>query len=89
MHVSNMLSENPSSIADVDFFANIGRNGGALYVNQSMHLSLTDCRFSSNLADMGGGGMAAAFQNIALRLTDCSFTGNDAGYYGGGLSAME
>ncbi|MBA7711480.1 hypothetical protein ES703_120443 [subsurface metagenome] len=44
---------------------------------------LTNCIFSSNLADHRGGGMYNSSSSPTV--VNCTFSGNSAGYYGGGI----
>ncbi|MAB71003.1 MAG: hypothetical protein CMJ54_00670, partial [Planctomycetaceae bacterium] len=59
-----------------------GNSGGGMY-NYSSSPTLTNCTFTSNSADVGGG-MYNTFGGSPT-LTDCTFTSNSADYYGGGI----
>ncbi|MBA7641265.1 hypothetical protein ES703_48941 [subsurface metagenome] len=56
--------------------------GGGMY-NSGADLTLTNCTFSGNSADLSGGGIRNDHSNLAL--TNCTFSENFADGYGGGM----
>jgi hypothetical protein len=83
MYLRNLLSEDASSIEDVDFVGNTGSNGGALYVSQCMHITLTSNIFTNNTADDGGGGLFVERNVVDMTLSFCTFSNNTADDGGG------
>ena len=56
-------------------------NGGGMYNYYSSPV-VTNCTFSGNKAEHGGGMWTATDSNSVV--TNCTFSGNSAGYFGGG-----
>jgi hypothetical protein len=85
MHLENLLSEDASSIEDVNFVGNVGFDGGALFVNQCLQMIFTSCTFTNNTATDDGGGMYVYGGNDAMTFASCTFTDNNAADNGGGM----
>ncbi len=62
--------------------ANSGRLGGAM-ANYGSDVTLTDCKFTGNGAENGGGMFNTDDQSLTL--IDCNFTGNSVSRFGGGI----
>jgi hypothetical protein len=83
--LQRLLSEDASSVEDVDFIGNVGRDGGALYMNQCKLTTLTSCSFTNNIAANNGGSVFVYSYTRDMALIHCIFTANAAEYNGGGL----
>ena len=64
------------TLAGINFKNGFNGNGGALYIVNNAHVSLQNCKLSSNKAGNGGGINANNVNNVNLYIT--SFDGNSA-----------
>ena len=81
--VQDMLSEDSTRLEDIVFLKNVGRNGGALSLDESIHVTISACAFMDNTAEQGGALYLSTLSSHAA-LTACSFMDN-AAYDGGGV----
>jgi hypothetical protein len=66
-------------------FINNNAHSGAGIENDQSNPTLTECIFSSNIAERSGGGMYNYYSNLTL--VGCKLIGNHAPVYGGGMYA--
>ncbi len=62
-----------------------GPNRGAVYVNTSSPVCVSNCTFTNNAARTGYGGAIASYTAGVLTVQGCSFTGNTAAENGGAI----
>lgn len=59
-------------------------SGGAVFIDSSVAVTMSNTVISRNIADGYGGGLCVAHTKVTL--TDCTIADNSAAQYGGGLS---
>jgi hypothetical protein len=71
------------SLSHMIFSENIGRDGGAVYIDSSNDIELQYCIFKDNNASVYGGGVYVESESDRLSFLDCSFFANFAVEDGG------
>jgi hypothetical protein len=79
--ISNNYKSEPK-LKDCIFINNNAHSGAGIENDQS-NPTLTECIFSSNIAERSGGGMYNYYSNLTL--VGCKLIGNHAPVYGGGM----
>ena len=85
IYLDNLFYTDASSFTDVKFIENVGRLGGALYIDSGCdYMALTSTIFLNNFADKGAGLYINELNNN-ISITNCTFQENRATYSGAGL----
>ena len=85
MYLHDVLSDDSSGMQNVHFSENMGRKGGALYISQCAHMTITACTFTNNSANDDGGGLYVDTDSVHMTFRSCSFATNTAEFSGGGM----